>query len=194
LGERIVHEQRIRDRKKWLTWTAFFLGSIFIIGVCLYVASALVVAAPGKRAGEVIDEMAHPKASDVIQDLMHSGVCKQRTDNAVWAGTEYGKLLEKDQVGSCLTYKGDSPKSAVCDSTIYVTVDPEAAKFSPKRALIYEDSMSAALLYGAHWQLEIVPVFGTQDAIKVTLANCKEKTTSIHRWFGGQITHFGEFK
>jgi len=54
--------------------------------------------------------------------------------------------------------------------------------------------MSAALLYGAHWQLEIVPVFGTQDAIKVTLANCKEKTASIHRWFGGQITHFGEFK
>jgi len=83
---------------------------------------------------------------------------------------------------------------ANCDSTIYVTVDPEASKASPKRALIYEDSMSAALLYGAHWQLEIVPVFGTQDPIKVTLANCKEKTSSIHRWLGGEITYFGEFK
>ena len=192
----MTQEQRIRDRNKWLTWTSVYVGGLILIAFGIYAitATGLLYAGQGKSVGQVIDEMAHPKASAVVKDLMHAGVCKQRIYNAVWAGTEYGQLIEKDLVGSCLTYKGDASKAANCDSTIYVNVDPEASKASPKRALIYEDSMSAALLYGKHWQLEIVPVFGTQDPIKVTLANCKEKTSSIHRWLGGDITYFGEFK
>lgn len=188
--------QRIKDRNKWFALTGFYAGGILLIAVGAYFISAMsfISASPGKSAGQVIDDMTHPKASQVVQDLMHAGVCRQIPDSSAWYGTEYGQLLKKDQVGSCLTYKGDAPRAARCDSTLYVTLDPEAAKYSPKRALSYEDSMSAALLYGKHWQLEIVPVFGTQDPIRVTLANCKEKTASIHRWFGGQITHYGQYK
>jgi hypothetical protein len=190
----MLQANRIQDGKKRLAWTAIMLGGVLVIGVCLYLASAFGVSRPEKNAGAVIDEMKHPTASAVIQGLMHTGVCKQLPDNSAWTGTDYGKLLEKDLVGSCLTYKGEAPKAVSCDSTIYVTVDPEAAKTSPKRALVYEDSMSVALLYGSHWQLEIAPAFGSQDPIKVTLANCKEKVKSVHALFGGQITRFGQYK
>ena len=144
------------------------------------------------KAGETLDQKKNLGASEVVELLMRSGTCKQLPDLGNWAGTEYGNLIQKDLVASCLSYSGSKPKAVECDSTIFVSVGSEAG--NPKRPLIYEDGMSVGLVYGKNWQIEISPVFGAQDPIKTTLRFCRGKVKRLQSWLGGQVTAYGQYK
>ena len=184
--------------KKLLIATAAMTLALALSG-CSQAMASLGVTGSGSQPSHLMSDDWNSSgalvASSIISDLVKVGYCQsQQADfQTPDPATDYGKAWAADQMRSCNDYAVANASPGGCQLSYYASVGKDKL-FDPKRALVYEDSMSVLLLYGQNWQLEMIPARGTQDPIKTTVANCKDYVQKLIDTIGGEVNRYGQYR